>query len=217
MGGFTLGATRLRPFGNEGKGGLPVRLFGVILAGGQGRRMGGADKAMLRLAGHTLVERAIARLEPQVERLAINANGDATRFAAYGLPVLADDDPQGPLSGVLAGMDWAAGLGASAIVSVAVDCPFFPGDLVPRLALAAESASGGVALARSGGNDHPTFGLWPVGLRGALRGFLQSGEKARVRTFADMQGATRADFPDDGAFGNLNTLDDLARAEALLA
>ena len=99
------------------------------------------------------------------------------------------------------------------MVTAAVDTPFFPGDLVPRLALAAESASGGVALARSGGNDHPTFGLWPVGLRGALRGFLQSGEKARVRTFADMQGATRADFPDDGAFGNLNTLDDLARAD----
>ncbi|MBC2834714.1 molybdenum cofactor guanylyltransferase MobA [Paragemmobacter straminiformis] len=193
-----------------------MRLFGVILAGGQGRRMGGADKALLRLAGRTLVARSVDRLEPQVERLAISANGDAARFGGLGLPVLADDAPQGPLSGVLAGLDWAAPLGATAIVTVAVDCPFFPGDLVPQLALAAERSAGGVALARSGGDDHPTFGLWPVGLRGALRDFLASGEKARVRAFADMQGAARADFAGNGAFGNLNTPDDLARAEAMI-
>ena len=125
-----------------------MRLFGVILAGGQGRRMGGADKALLRLAGVTLVARAVERLEPQVERLAISANGDAGRFGWLGLPVLADDEAKGPLSGVLAGMDWAAGLGARAVVTVAVDCPFFPGDLVPQLALAAERSAGGVALAR---------------------------------------------------------------------
>ncbi|WP_174213627.1 molybdenum cofactor guanylyltransferase MobA [Paragemmobacter aquarius] len=194
-----------------------MRLFGVILAGGQGRRMGGADKALLRLAGQTLLARAVGRLEPQVERLAINANGDASRFAALGLPVLADARSEGPLSGVLVGMDWAVAGGATAIVTVAVDCPFFPGDLVPQLALAAERSAGGVALARSGGDDHPTFGLWPVGLRDALRAFLASGEKPRVRAFADMHAAVRADFPDDGAFGNLNTPDDLARAEALLA
>lgn len=178
--------------------------------------MGGADKALLRLGGQTLLSRAVERLEPQVERLAISANGDATRFAAFGLPVLADAERQGPLSGVLAGMDWAAGLGAEALVTAAVDVPFFPGDLVPRLVLAA-GGTGGVALARSGGNDHPTFGLWPVTLRGALRDFLASGAKARVRDFAAAHGAARADFPDDGAFGNLNTPDDLARAEAALA
>ncbi len=178
--------------------------------------MGGADKALLRLAGQTLVARAVERLEPQVERLAISANGDAGRFAWLGLPVLPDDVPQGPLSGVLAGLDWAAPLGATAIVTVAVDCPFFPGDLVPHLALAAEGSAGGVALARSGGDDHPTFGLWPVGLRGALRAFLASGEKARVRSFADAHGAARADFALDGAFGNLNTPEDLARAEAMI-
>lgn len=194
-----------------------MRLFGVILAGGQGRRMGGADKALLRLAGQTLVARAVERLEPQVERLAINANGDASRFGGLGLPVLADARSDGPLSGVLAGIDWAAAGGATAIVTVAVDCPFFPGDLVPQLALAAERSAGGVAIARSGGDDHPTFGLWPVGLRDALRAFLASGEKPRVRRFADMQAAARADFASDGSFGNLNTPDDLARAEAMLA
>jgi molybdopterin-guanine dinucleotide biosynthesis protein A len=193
-----------------------MRLFGVILAGGEGRRMGGADKALLPLGGETLVARAIDRLAPQVERLAISANGDPARFAGLGLDVLPDDERRGPLSGVLAALDWAAPAGASAVVTVAVDTPFFPCDLAPRLALAAETAAGGVALARSGGDDHPTFGLWPVGLRDALRVFLESGAKASVRAFADMQGAARAGFPDDGAFGNLNTPEDLARAEAQL-
>ena len=194
-----------------------MRIFGVILAGGEGRRMGGADKALLNLAGVPLISHAIARLDPQVERLAISANGAPARFAGFGLPVLADETPIGPLSGILAALRWAAPLGATAVVSVSVDTPFLPGDLVPQLALAAEGSAGGVALARSGGDDHPTFGLWPVGLRGALRDFLASGAKARVRAFADMQAAARADFAMDGAFGNLNTPDDLARAEAMIS
>lgn len=193
-----------------------MRLFGVILAGGEGRRMGGADKASLRLGGRTLAMNALARLEPQVERVAISANGDPARLAALRLPVLPDDVPQGPLSGVLAGLDWAAAQGATALVTVAVDTPFFPGDLAPRLALAAEGAAGCIALARSGGRDHPTFALWPVGLRGALRDFLASGVSASIRRFAEGHGAARADFPDDGAFDNLNTPEDLARAEARL-
>lgn len=191
-----------------------MRIFGVILAGGQGRRMGGADKAMLRLGGRPLVAHVAERLEPQVERLALSANGDPARFASHGLPVLADAASVGPLSGILSALDWAAPLGATHVVSAAVDAPFLPPDLVPRLLLAGEST--GLALARSGGRDHPTFGLWPVGIRGALREFLDSGAKASVRVFADAQGAARADFPDDGAFRNLNTPEDLAAAEAAL-
>lgn len=194
-----------------------MRIFGAILAGGRGQRMGGADKALLTLGGQTLVSRAADRLEPQVERLAICANGDPTRLAALGLPVLADAISLGPLSGVLAALDWAAARGATAVVTVAVDTPFFPGDLVPRLCLAAEHSAAGVAMARSGGNDHPTFALWPTALRGALAEFLASGAKARVRAFADAHGAARADFADDGAFFNLNTPDDLVRAQAILS
>jgi molybdopterin-guanine dinucleotide biosynthesis protein A len=191
-----------------------VRIFGVILAGGAGRRMGGVDKATLRLAGRSLVSHAVDRLEPQVERLAISANGDPARLSALGLPVLADAQSQGPLSGVLAALDWAAPFGATAVVTAAVDTPFFPGDLVPRLIMASDPS--GIALARSGGNDHPTFGLWPVTLRDDLRVFLASGVKASVRAFADARGAARADFPDDGSFLNLNTPEDLSRAEALI-
>ena len=192
-----------------------MRIFGVILAGGGARRMGGRDKALLMLGKGSLLSHVQARFAPQVERLAISANGDASRFGA-GVTVLADEASQGPLSGILAALDWAAALGATAMVSVAVDTPFLPVDLVPRLCLAAEASAGGVAIAASGGVDHPTFGLWPVGLRGDLRAFLASGVKTRVVDFARNHGAMRAEFSDDGAFANLNTPDDLAAAEAMM-
>jgi molybdopterin-guanine dinucleotide biosynthesis protein A len=192
-----------------------LRIFGVILAGGAGRRIGGADKALLMLGRHTLLARAIGRLGPQVEDLALSANGDPKRFAEYGLPVLADAMSLGPLSGILAALDRVADLGATAVVSVAVDTPFFPEDLVPHLLLAAESAPEGLALAETGGQVHPTFGLWPVGLRGDLRATLARGE-ARVLAFADRHSAARAHFADDRAFLNVNTPEDRDRAEALL-
>ncbi len=192
-----------------------MRIFGIILAGGQGRRMGGADKALLPLAGRPLIGHVIARLQPQVAALALSANGDPARFAAFGLPVLADDDSRGPLSGVLAGLDWARRGGATALVSLAVDTPFVPGDLVPRLCLAAEASATGSAIAHSGGRDHPTAALWPVALADALAAFLASGEKPRVLGFAEAQGAARAEFADARGFANLNTPADLAAAEAL--
>ena len=188
-------------------------IYGVILAGGGGLRMGGADKALLPLAGRPLLAHAMERLGPQVARLAISANGDAVRFAAFGLPVLPDARVMGPLGGILAALDWAQN--ADAVVSVAVDTPFFPCDLVPRLCLA--SGGIGVAMAQSGGNDHPTFALWPTALRAELRAFLESGAKPRVRDFATAHGAQRAVFADDGSFHNLNALADLAKAEGRLA
>lgn len=194
-----------------------MRIFGVILAGGKGQRMGGADKAFLPLAGRPLVAHAIARLEPQVERLAISANGNAARFG-FGLPVLADPaGAMGPLAGILAALNWAAPLGATAVLSAPVDGPFLPGDLCPRLCLAGENAPFGLAIARAGGRLHPTFGLWPVQLAGPLAQFLASGAKPKVMDFARAHAAAAADFADDGSFDNLNTPEDLARAEALLA
>lgn len=192
-----------------------MRIFGVILAGGQGRRMGGVDKALLPLAGRPLVAHVRDRLEPQVERLAISANGDATRFA-MGLPVLPDDQAAGPLAGVLAALRWAGPLGATAVLSAPVDAPFLPGDLCPRLCLAAETAPEGLAIARAAGRDHPTFGLWPVTLAAPLADFLASGAKPKVMDFAAAHAAAFADFPDAIAFANLNTPEDLARAESLI-
>lgn len=179
--------------------------------------MGAVDKALLPFAGAPLLSQVIARLEPQVETLALSANGDAARFAGFGLPVLADATPMGPLSGILAGLHWAAARGATSVLTVPVDGPFLPGDLCPRLCLAAENSASGLAIARAGGRLHPTYGLWPVGLAGALAAFLASGAKPKLMDFAGQHAAAVADFVDDAAFMNLNTPEDLARAEAIMA
>lgn len=192
-----------------------MRIFGVILAGGQSRRMGGTDKALVPLAGRTLIAHVLDRLEPQVERVLISANGDAVRFAGLGCPVEPDLTPQGPLSGVLAALTAAAAMGATHVVSTPVDTPFLPGDLVPQLLLAAEGSPEGLALASDATGDHPATAVWPVGLAPALSAFLASGE-AKVIRFTDAHHAARAIFPDPRAFLNLNSPEDLAAAEALL-
>ncbi len=145
-----------------------MRIFGLVLAGGQGRRMGGADKALLPFADGTLLDQAVARLGPQVDRLAVSANGDPARLSRFGLPVLPDDTPLGPLSGLLVGLRWAAAEGATHLVTVPVDAPFLPGDLVPRLLLAGD---GGPAVAQAGGRLHPVCGLWPWRRRRRWRPF----------------------------------------------
>jgi molybdenum cofactor guanylyltransferase len=198
----------------SGKAGA-VRIFGVILAGGEGRRMGGVDKALVPLARRPLIAHVLERLEPQVERVLISANGDAARFAGFGCRVVADDRSQGPLSGVLSALTAAAGMGATHVVSSPVDTPFLPGDLVPQLLLAAESSPEGLAFAADATGDHPATSLWPVGLAPALSDFLTSGE-AKVTRFTAAHGAARALFPDPRAFLNLNTPEDLSAAEAMV-
>lgn len=181
-----------------------MRIAGVILAGGRGRRMGGADKALILLHGQPMICHAIARLAPQVAAVAISANGDPARFSGLGLPVLPDAESRGPLSGVLAGLGWAAG--HDAIATVAVDTPFFPADLVARLA-----AAGAPAMAASRSDLHPTFALWPLAAAPALRAFLSGGASPRVTDFARSLGAATVAF-DDGDFRNINTPADLAAA-----
>ena len=205
--------------------------LGVILAGGQATRMGGGDKALLPLAGRPLLSQVTDRLGPQVADMALNANGDPARFAAFGLPVLADPMAgfPGPLAGVLAGLDWAASEGADAIVTVAADTPFFPCDLVPRLLHASEGQTHPLVLAatprgavptksmsRSGLIRHPTFGLWTVALRDALRKALADGLK-KVVIWTDRHGGSEALFEADpfDPFFNVNTPEDLAQAQTL--
>ena len=196
--------------------------LGVILAGGQATRMGGGDKGLLRLGGQTLLTRVIDRLEPQVAALALNANGDAARFDGLGLPVLADsiEGFAGPLAGVLAGLDWAATQGAETIVTAAADTPFFPCDLVPQLLLASEGMTHPLVLAATpdpqrGTARHPTFGLWPVALRDDLRAALQGGLR-KVVLWTQSHHGREALFPQEDAFFNVNTPEDLAQAEAML-
>lgn len=199
-----------------------TEIAGVILAGGRATRMGGGDKGLRVLGGRPLLNHVIDRLAPQCGLLAINANGDPARLAGYGLPILPDSLPDhpGPLAGVLAGLDWAAGLGLPAIVTAAADTPFFPADLVTRLRAAAGPS--GLALAASPDEDgrlrrHPTFGLWPVALREDLRAALQGGLR-KIVLWTEAQGAGTAAFasaPFDPFF-NINTPEDIATAETLL-
>ncbi|WP_121062811.1 molybdenum cofactor guanylyltransferase MobA [Chachezhania antarctica] len=201
-----------------------MKPLGLILAGGQARRMGGGDKGRLALGDGTLMSQVVERLRPQVGDMALNANGDPARFDDVGLPVLADsiDGFAGPLAGVLAGLDWAASQGATSIVSAAVDTPFFPADLVARLQDAAMDMDHPLALAATpdperGLSRHPTFGLWPVALRDDLRAALTDGLR-KVVQWTDRHGAALAVFhatPFDPFF-NVNTPEDLARATRLL-
>lgn len=195
--------------------------LGVILAGGQATRMGGGDKGLLPLKGGTLLSSVIARLAPQVATVALNAIGDPARFAHLDLPVLPDsiEGFVGPLAGVLAGLDWAAAQGADTIVTAAADTPFFPCDLVPQLLLASEGMDHPLALAATpdaerGKARHPTFGIWPVALRDDLRAALAGGLR-KVVLWTDQHGGRTAMFPDEAAFFNVNTPEDLARAEAM--
>jgi molybdopterin-guanine dinucleotide biosynthesis protein A len=170
----------------------------------------GADKALVTLDGRPMIAHVIERLGPQVGALAISANGDPGRFGP-DLPVLHDETPMGPLSGILAGLIWARAQGATALVSAPCDGPIFPGDLVPRLCLAAEGHVG--ALAASGDDLHPTWGLWPVTQLEPLATFLASGAKPRLRDFASGAGIAR--WP-EGAFANANRPEDLDALRRLL-
>lgn len=195
---------------------------GVVLAGGLSRRMGGGDKCLAEIADRPLLAHVIERLAPQVDALALNANGDPARFASFGLTVLPDSiaGHPGPLAGVLAGMDWAADRGARCLVSVAADTPFFPHYLVAALRAAATADKSPLAMAMTpredGGLDrHPTFGLWDVGLRDDLRAALAGGLR-KVVEWTGRHGCARAIFHDPGApFFNVNTPGDLARARTM--
>jgi len=185
---------------------------GVILAGGGATRMGGGDKGLLKLGRSTILGHVIDRLEPQVDGWALNANGEHARFNT-GAPIISDSvRDAGPLAGVLAGLDWAADQGADHIVTAAADTPFFPCDLVPQLMF---HANAGLCLAASPSGAHPTFGLWPTSLREDLRAALESGTRKILR-WTDSHNAGTAPFPDDRAFFNVNTPDDLSTARGMI-
>jgi molybdopterin-guanine dinucleotide biosynthesis protein A len=201
-----------------------VETLGVLLAGGMSRRMGGGDKALRPLGGRTLLEHVIDRLAPQVGGLVINANGDAGRFARFGLPVVADGVPDfaGPLAGILAGLDWAVANRPDCpdIVSVATDAPFLPRDLVARLRREREDAGADLACAASAGRSHPVVGLWPVRLRDALRAAVVAEGVRKVDVWTARYRLRVVEFPEKrpglDPFFNINRPSDLDRAAELL-
>ncbi|MBL8578534.1 MAG: molybdenum cofactor guanylyltransferase MobA [Mesorhizobium sp.] len=197
---------------------------GVLLAGGLASRLGGGDKPLRLIGGRPIIDAVLDRLRPQVDPLAISANGDPARFAAYGLPVLPDNGPRGqigPLAGVLSALIWAADTGTERVLTVAGDTPFLPKDLVSRLSEAAGTPADRIAVASSAGRIHPVFALWPVSLASDLRLFLTESKTFSVAAFQKRHPSVSVDFPLSTAesptdpFFNINTPDDLAKANDL--
>lgn len=199
-----------------------MKVVGLLLAGGQSRRMGGGDKALRLLGGILLLERVIQRLRPQVETLVLNANGDPARFARFALPVVPDsvEGFAGPLAGVLAGLDWTKSHRPDCpyVVSVATDAPFLPADLVARLTEGLKEARADLACAASGGRAHPVFGLWPVRLREDLRRAVVEEGIRKVDQWTARHGLVTVPFADHpiDPFFNANRPEDFDAAAALL-
>ncbi|WP_407494670.1 molybdenum cofactor guanylyltransferase MobA [Pseudooceanicola sp. MF1-13] len=189
----------------------------VILAGGLSRRMGGADKALQTLAGRPLIGHVMDRIAPQAGQIAVNVNRADPAYEALGVDLLADvvEDHPGPLAGILTAMRWAST--DDFVITVPADAPFLPGDLIPRLMLASGDPTTTPAIAASAGRDHPVCGLWPTALAADLALAIEQGSR-KVTDWTSAVGAHRAEFPattPDG-FSNVNTPDDLARAQAYL-
>jgi molybdopterin-guanine dinucleotide biosynthesis protein A len=186
------------------------RTAALVLAGGEARRMGGGDKPLLTVGHQTMLAAVIAALD--VPRIAISANGDPARFASFGLPVLPDGpfQGQGPLAGLLAGLDWAATQDMSALLTAPGDTPFLPRGLASALDLPPCCVS-------SDGQVHHLIAKWPVSCADKLRKLLSEPGPRSVAHFAERismrvtEFSVRAHDP----FANVNTRDDLARARTI--
>jgi molybdopterin-guanine dinucleotide biosynthesis protein A len=197
--------------------------FGLVLAGGLARRMGGGDKSRIEIGGVSILDRVLATLSAQCTGIIINANGDPERFADTGCTVVPDNVPDypGPLAGILAGLDWLAAQdnGVEWMVSVPADCPFLPDDLVEKLHRARREMGAGVPLAcaRSGEWRHPVVGLWPLALRESLRQALVQDRMRKIDTWMARHGVAFADWPAEpfDPFFNVNTPEDAERAKRI--
>jgi molybdopterin-guanine dinucleotide biosynthesis protein A len=203
---------------------MTTPVVAVILAGGLSRRMGGPNKTMLDLGGARLIDRAIFAAQAQCQAVAINLHDTTqeaqTPFAALGLPLLADALPghAGPLAGVLAGLDYAAKMGFSALLSLPCDCPFLPDDLAARLYEAAQNSASGLACAASGGRAHHIVALWPIHLREKLRRALVDEDLRKVGQFQQRVGFAQVEwlFRERDPFFNVNTPEDFVLAQEWL-
>jgi molybdenum cofactor guanylyltransferase len=191
---------------------VTAEIGGLVLAGGQGRRMGGVDKGLQLLQGRPLMQHVIERLRPQVDSVLINANQNLERYAEFGCPVVPDriDGFAGPLAGLDAGLH---ATGAPLIVTVPCDSPFLPSDLVARLATALSAIDADVAVARTGSQSHPVFALVCTRVRSHLADFLARGERKIDLWYASLR-VVEVDFDDEAeAFTNINTRAELAKHE----
>ena len=191
---------------------MTISISAVILAGGQAKRMGGADKGLQLLHGKPLFQHIYERLRTQVEQISINANRNHAEYSADGLMVFADRIAgfQGPLSGILTALERSE---TDFVLFVPCDCPFFPQNLLEKLKSAVVFYGVFIAYAHDGEREHPTFCLMARSLKDKLADYLASGER-RMLQFMRQNGAVSVDFSENKqAFTNINTLDDLTRFE----
>lgn len=195
-------------------------ICGLILAGGQARRMGGGDKCLLPLAGKSLLQRTIERAQPQVDHLLLNANGNSLRFARSKLPVIPDlvDGNKGPLAGIHAGLRWIreANPNIEWMVSFASDSPFFPTTMVEDFLKAVQNGTH-IVLAQSHQQLHPTFALWHLSLISKIETVLDMEKIPGLQEFVQTQKFVAVDFPltQYDPFFNINTPQDLFAAEKI--
>ena len=189
----------------------------IILAGGRAQRMGGGDKVLLPLGARPLLSHVVDVLWPQVDALALSANGNPERFSAFGLPVFADAvaEQPGPLAGILAGLRWAESRPVSVLMTTAGDTPFLPNDLVARLMEVRGDAE--VVVASRDGRLQPVVAVWASHLGDAVEAALNAGQRG-VEDFIRTRKWAAVSF--DGGpdpFLNINTAEDLSKAESIIA
>jgi molybdopterin-guanine dinucleotide biosynthesis protein A len=186
---------------------------GIVLAGGQGRRMGGVDKGLVDLAGAPMVAHVLARLAPQVGDVLINANQNLDRYRAFGQPVVEDavGGFAGPLAGLHAGLTCASG---ELVVTVPCDSPFLPLDLVARLRAALDQEGAQLAVAKTFDQPHPVFALVRRDVLPDLAAFLAAGGRKIDAWYAALRVIEVAFDDEADAFRNINTADELAAAAA---
>lgn len=189
-----------------------ITVTGLVLAGGQGSRMGGVDKGLAPFRGRPMVAHAIERLAPQVDEILVNANRNPEAYARFGHRVIADEIPgfAGPLAGFERGLAHARG---QLVATVPCDSPFLPADLVSRLRAALEGAGAQLAVARTGDQPHPVFCLMRREVHASLAAFLASGQRKIDKWYASLSVVEVAFDDEADAFANINTRDELAGLE----
>jgi molybdopterin-guanine dinucleotide biosynthesis protein A len=199
------------------------QIVGVLLSGGQSRRMGGGDKCLKLLGDQTILEHVINRIRPQVGPLILNANGDPERFRPYGLPVVTDvvDGFAGPLAGILTGLRWTEinAPNCDWMLSVPTDAPFVPQNLAISLRQEILARGAHLACAESRGRAHPVVGMWPVALADELEQALVVEDIRKIDRWTSRYHLVEVAFDDAGIdpFFNVNRPENLATAERLLA
>lgn len=192
---------------------MTLKITGLILAGGRGSRMGSVDKGLQPFKGTPMVAHVLARFQPQVDEILINANRSIDEYSAFGYRVIADaiDGFAGPLAGLHIGMTHAS---HPLVATVPCDSPFLPLDLIARLSNAMQKSNADLAVAKTFNQPHPVFCLVKTNLAPHLEAFLQSGQRKIDKWYATLNVVEVAFDDEEAAFSNINTVEELKSFES---